>query len=246
MTKTFKLSVILLSAIILSSCGKRLIYFQEKENSKNKYSNIEIAKPESPGDHIIQAGDVLGFKFNTISSELANELKTAASADGYLINENGTLFLPYAGSLSISGLTIKESEAFIKKELEKYIVNPQLEVTLNSFRVTILGEVKIPGIKMSPGDRMTIIDALSLAGDIDIDGKRNNIKVIRQAGDKKAVTFIDMSSVDVFKSDAYYLKSNDIIYVESLPKKAFKENLIYISFATTLINTFLIIANLLK
>jgi polysaccharide export outer membrane protein len=177
---------------------------------------------------------------------LANELKTAASADGYLINENGTLFLPYAGSLSISGLTIKESEAFIKKELEKYIVNPQLEVTLNSFRVTILGEVRVPGIKMSPGDRMTIIDALSLAGDIDIDGKRNNIKVIRQAGDKKTVTFIDMSSVDVFKSDAYYLKSNDIIYVESLAKKAFKENIVYISLATTLVNTFLIIANLLK
>ena len=99
---------------------------------------------------------------------------------------------------------------------------------------------------MSPGDRMTIIDALSLAGDIDIDGKRNNIKVIRQAGDKKTVTFIDMSSVDVFKSDAYYLKSNDIIYVESLAKKAFKENIVYISLATTLINTFLIIANLLK
>ena len=246
MTKTFKLSVILLFTLILSSCGKKLIYFQEKENSKNKYNNIEIAKSENPRDHIIQAGDVLGFKFNTTSAELANEFKTAASAEGYLVNENGTLFLPYAGSLTISGLTIKESEAFIKKELEKYIVNPQLEVTLNSFRVTILGEVGAPGIKMSPGDRMTIIDALSLSGDIDIDGKRNNIKVIRQVGDKKTVTFIDMSSVDVFKSDAYYLKSNDIVYVESLPKKAFKENLIYISIATTLVNTFLIIATLLK
>lgn len=246
MTKTFKLSVILLITLFFSSCGKKLIYFQEKENSKNKYSNIEIIKPEDPRDHIIQAGDVLGFKFNTTSAELANEFKTAASVEGYLVNENGTLFLPYAGSLTISGLTIKESEAFIKKELEKHIVNPQLEVTLNSFRITILGEVRAPGIKMSPGDRMTIIDALSLSGDIGIDGKRNNIKVIRQNGEKKTVTFMDMSSVDVFKSEAYYLKSNDIVYVESLPKKAFKENLMYITIATTLVNTFLIIANLLK
>lgn len=243
MTKTIRLSVIIVFAVVFSSCGKRLIYFQEKDNSKSKYSNIELAKPENTVDHVIQAGDILGFKFNSNNAALANEFNTNT---GITVNENGTLFLPYIGSILISGKTIKAAETFIKQELEKFIVNPQLELSLISFRITVLGEVRAPGIKMSPGDRMTIIDALSLSGDIQIDGKRNNIKVIRQVGDKKIVTFMDMSSIDVFKSDSYYLKSNDIVYVESLPKKAFKENLIYISIATTLVNTFLIIATLLK
>ena len=238
MTKTIRLSVIILSTLVLSSCGKKLIYFQEKENSKSKYSNIELAKPENTLDHVIQAGDNLGFKFNSDDAALANEFKTNT---GIIVNENGTLFLPFAGSLLISGKTIKEAETFIKQELAKYIVNPQLELSLLSFRVTVLGEVGTPGIKMSPGDRMTIIDALSLSGDIKIDGRRNNIKVIRQIGDKKTVSFLDMSSIDVFKSDSYYLKSNDIVYVESLPKKSIKDNLIYLSVGTTIINLFLII-----
>ncbi len=238
MAKNLKFTVFLFSVLLITSCGKKLIYFQEKDDSKSKYSNIEMAKPENTGDHIIQAGDNLGFKFNSDNPSLVTELKNNA---GIIVNENGTLFLPFVGSLFISGKTIKEAETFIRAELEKYIVNPQLELSLLSFRVTVLGEVGAPGIKMSPGDRMTIIDALSLSGDIKIDGRRNNIKVIRQIGDKKTVSFLDMSSIDVFKSNSYYLKSNDIVYVESLPKKSIKDNLVYVSIGTTMLNLFLII-----
>ena len=87
---------------------------------------------------------------------------------------------------------------------------------------------------------MTIIDALSLTGDLAPVGNRKYIKVIRQVGDKKVTYFMDISSVDVFRSETYYLKSNDIIYVEPLPRKFVQENYTYVNMLLTILNTLLI------
>ena len=248
MVKPIKFTVLLMSSILIASCGKKLIYFQEKEDSKNKYNSIEVSKPENTRDHIIEAGDILGLKINTtnpvIYEEFSKYLTNSSTVPGLMVQENGTIFLPYAGSLKISGKSINEAQGFIISELEKSIVNLTIELTLNSFRVTVLGEVKSAGIKNSLGDRMTIIDALSLSGDLGNDGKRSNIKVIRQAGDKKITYFLDMSSVDVFRSEAYYLKSNDIIYVEPLPRRFIKENITYVSLFLTIVNTLVIFIRL--
>lgn len=231
---------LLILGILFTSCGKRLIYFQEKDNTKNKYNNIEVAKPEDTRLHVIEAGDVLGLKINTTNKELSDEFKgylnNATGIPGLLVQENGTIFLPYTGSIKISGKSIKLAQTLIATELAKYIVNPDVELTLNSFRITILGEVKTPGIKNSPGDRMTILDALSLSGDLNIDARRTNIKVIRQVGEKKMTYFMDISNLDVFRSESYYLKSNDIVYIETLPKKIFRDNISYLTLMFSIVN----------
>jgi polysaccharide export outer membrane protein len=241
MSKSRSLLVLCVISIIITSCGKKLIYFQEKEDSKNKFNSIEVAKPENPRDHVIEAGDILGLKINTtnplLTEEFSKYLSNGSSVSGLLVQENGTIFLPYTGVLTISGKSIAEAEKIIISELSKSINSLTIELSLNAFRITILGEVKLPGIKNSPGDRMTIIDALSLSGDLGVDGKRNNIKVIRQVGDKKITYFADISSVDIFRSEVYYLKSNDIVYVETLPKRFVRENLTYITIIATLVNT---------
>lgn len=238
------LNYLCIAILLLSSCGKKTIYFQEKEGSKNTLSQIEVAKPESPSEHIVEAGDILGLKINTsnpqITEEFAKYTNNGSSIPGLMVQENGTIFLPYIGSLNISGKSIAAIEKQIILELEKSLVSLSLELTLNSFRVTVLGEVKAAGLKNSPGDRMTIIDALSLSGDLGPDANRKNIKVIRQTGDKKTTYFMDMSSVDVFRSEAYYLKSNDIIYVEPLPRRFVKENITYVSLFLTIVNTLVI------
>lgn len=248
MGKNLNRIIFLVASLLISSCGKKLIYFQEKEGSKNKFNNIEVAKPENTRDHIIEAGDILGLKINTtnpaLSEEFAKYLTNSSTIPGLLVQENGTLFLPYTGSLKVAGKSITEAEKIIGDELEKSVVNLTIQLTLNSFRVTVLGEVKSAGIKNSPGDRMTIIDALSLSGDLGNDANRKNIKVIRQAGDKKTTYFMDMSSVDVFRSEAYYLKSNDIVYVEPLPRRYIKENITYVSLFLTIVNTLVIIIRL--
>ena len=236
-------SLVLIS-LLFNSCGKKLIYFQEKDKSKNKYGNVEVAKPEDTRLHIIEAGDILGLKINTTSKELSEEFKpylsNATNIQGLLVQENGTIFLPYAGSIKITGKSIKLAQTIITSELSKYIVNPDIELTLNSYRVTILGEVRQPGIKNAPGDRMTILDALSLAGDLSNDSKRNHIKVIRQVGEKKTINFVDMSSIDIFRSEFFYLKSNDILYVETLPKKLVRENAAYLTLSFSILNIILL------
>lgn len=247
---SFKPILYFLLLLQLMSCGKKLVYFQESEKSKNKYNNITIAKAEDVREHIIEAGDVLGLKLSSTNKELneefskfstGNEGKSDNAVQGILVQENGTIFLPYIGSIKVSGTNIAESEKRILDELNKTIINITLELRLNSFRVTVLGDVKNPGIKNSPSDRMTIIDALSLCSDIGTDANRKNIKVIRQKGDKKITYFLDISSIDIFNSEAYYLKSNDIIYVESLQRRFLKENLTYVSLLLTLVNTIAIL-----
>lgn len=242
----------LIFMVILISCGKKLVYFQENDKSLNKYNNITITKPEDVNQHIIEAGDILGLKINSTNKELNDEFskfstggeKTENPVNGILVQENGTIFLPYIGSIKVSGTTITDSEKKILEELNKTIVNISIELRLNSFRVTVLGDVRTPGIKNSPGDRMTIIDALSLCGDLGTDANRKNIKVIRQNGENKKTYFMDVSSIDIFRSEVYYLKSNDIIYVESLQRKFLKENLTYVSILLTLANTIAILIRL--
>lgn len=252
MKPILKLLSFSLIAFLISSCGKKMVYFQEKESTKNKYNNIVLSKPENVNEHIIKAGDIIGLKINSASKELNNEFLKFSTTDeskdnpvaGILVNENGTIFLPYIGSLKITDLTIKDAGDLIKKELEKSFNNLSVELTLNSFRITVLGEVKVPGIKNSPGDRMTIIDALSLSGDLGADANRKNIKVIRQTGDIKVTYFLDISSIDIFRSEVYYLKSNDIIYVETLNRRYVRDNITYVSLLLTLVNTLAILIRL--
>ncbi|MCB9252308.1 MAG: polysaccharide biosynthesis/export family protein [Flavobacteriales bacterium] len=242
-----KLILPVVFALLFSSCGKKLIYFQEHDGTKNKYNNIEVAQPEDTRLHVIEAGDILGLKINTTSKELSDEFKSylnnATGIPGLLVQENGTIFLPYTGSIKISGKSIKLAQTIIATELSKYIVNPDIELTLNSFRITILGEVKMPGIKNSPGDRMTILDALSLSGDLAIDARRTNIKVIRQIGEKKVTNIMDISSLDIFRSETYYLKSNDIVYIETLPKKIVRDNIAYLTLFLSIVNVLAITLN---
>ena len=175
MAKSLKQATIMFLLLCMASCGKKLIYFQEKEDSKNKYNNIEVAKPENPREHIIEAGDVLGIKFTTNGAEVSTILTNIGNT--LVVQENGTIYLPYSGSIKISGKTITDAQNIITTELRKFLLNPEIEISLNSFRVTILGEIKSPGIKNSPGDKMTIIDILSIGGDLGDEGNRKNIKV---------------------------------------------------------------------
>lgn len=123
MTKTIRLSVIIVFAIVFSSCGKRLIYFQEKDNSNSKYSNIELAKHENTVDHVIQAGDILGFKFNSSNTALVNEFSTNT---GITINKNGTLFY-----------LILEACLYQEKQLKLLMKSQNLKITFSRTKIVL-------------------------------------------------------------------------------------------------------------
>lgn len=138
---------------------------------------------------------------------------------GYMVDENGRIDFPVIGQINVGGLTLNQAENEIKKQLSTLIETPLVDVRYLNFEVSVIGEVGHPGTFSIPDSRITLLEALSKAGDITLFGRRNNIMVIRQDGDRKIVGRINLKNSDnFFHSPYYYLQQNDVVYVE--PKRS--------------------------
>jgi len=146
----------------------------------------------------------------------ANMLGTPSQLAGYLVNERGDIQFPVLGSVHADGLSVKELTDSITRMLydKKMLVDPIVAIRILNFRVTVLGEVGRPGVIPVPNEQITLLEALGLAGDLTIYGRRDNVLLIRENEDKKIIQHIDLNSPDILASPFYYLKSNDVIYVE--------------------------------
>ncbi len=139
---------------------------------------------------------------------------------GYLVDKKGNINFPQLGAVNVHGMTRFELSELISRELkEKGLVNDAVvTVKFLNFKVSVMGEVVRPGTFEVDSDRITILDALSKAGDLTIYGRRDNLKVIREENGERIVAIVDLRSMDLMNSPYYYLKQNDIVYVE--PNKA--------------------------
>ncbi|MGB2274057.1 MAG: polysaccharide biosynthesis/export family protein, partial [Flavicella sp.] len=132
----------------------------------------------------------------------------------YLIAKDGSIEFPQLGKLYVAGLSRLEAIAMLKEKLIPYLVDPVVNIQLLNFKVTILGEVKKPGSYTVQNERITVLEALGLAGDLSIFGERHNVLLIRETEKGKEYKRIDLTSRDFFDSAYYYLQQNDVIYVE--------------------------------
>lgn len=139
---------------------------------------------------------------------------------GYLVDTSGYINFPVLGYIHVEGLTRLQLTNLICKRLidEDLIKDPIVTVQFLNFKISVMGEVARPGSFNISGDRITLLDALSMAGDLTIYGKRNRVAVIREKDGKRSIRFHDLRSSDLFLSPDYYLQQNDIVYVE--PNKA--------------------------
>lgn len=181
---------------------------------------------------IIQPDDILSISIITVDPQTAsvvnqsNELEAIGTArrpegrliEGFTVDKNGEIELAIIGRLKVAGLTTYEARELIRKRASEYYQKPNVNVRFANFKVSVLGEVNRPGSFTLPGEKVTVLDALSLAGDLTIYGKRENIMVIREQNGVKEYGNLDIASSNIFKSPYYYLKQNDVIYVE--PNKA--------------------------
>lgn len=151
---------------------------------------------------------------NTVSSSTSTGSNNNAS--GYLVNQDGYIQFPILGSIKAAGLNKKEFSDYIARSLveKKLLLDPIVNVRYLNFKVTVLGEVGHPTVVNVQNEKITLLEALGLAGDVTIFGKRDNVRVIRDEGSKKIVKAIDLNSAEIFTSPYYYLQSNDIVYVE--------------------------------
>ena len=209
--------------IIFSSCtsSKKLIYLQESK--KDKIINQEI---NNSGELKIQNDDLLYITMSSKDAELMEPFKNStmigstssnnSSATGFLVNNSGYINLPSLGQIYVRGLTCPEIAEKIEELLitGDYIKDPVVVVRLGNFKVTVLGEVGSPGSVTSEGNRLTILEAISMKGDLKPTAKRKNIKILREVDGIRNIYTVDITKANLVRSPYYYLQQNDIIYVE--------------------------------
>ncbi|WKK58397.1 polysaccharide biosynthesis/export family protein [Sphingobacterium sp. BN32] len=215
---------VFLSLVILSiySCGNRkeLVYFQS--DSTLLKNTFELSVPK------LQTGDILAISvnaddvratapFNPISpyqGSTGNIQTSSIFVPTYTIDIDGNIDFPMIGEVKLEGLTRTEAIDYLRKKVQVYINQPRISLEIRNFKVTVLGEVNNPGSFPVTNDRITILEALGLAGDLTINGVRNNILVIREINGKKDEIRIDLTKRESLNSPAYYLMQNDVVYVE--------------------------------
>ncbi|WP_248682899.1 polysaccharide biosynthesis/export family protein [Sphingobacterium thalpophilum] len=155
--------------------------------------------------------------FNPLSTMMATTMSQQvdlALRPTYTVDNNGDITLPLLGKIRIAGLTRLEAIEKIRLELDQYIKDPGVNINFNNFRVSVLGEVARPGSFIVPSERITVLEALGMAGDMTIRGIRENVLIIREEGGQKNVHRLDLTKQSTLNSPYYYLAQNDVIYVE--------------------------------
>ncbi|MDG2433651.1 polysaccharide biosynthesis/export family protein [Flavobacterium sp.] len=137
-----------------------------------------------------------------------------SAVDNYLVDADGFIDFPELGKLKVSGLTRSEVLALFKKKLSAYIKNPIITLRIENFKVVVQGDVSAPGVFQVKSDRFTLIEALTMAGDLKITSRRDNILVIREIDGVKSYHRVDIRKADFINSPFYYMAQNDVVYVE--------------------------------
>ena len=237
--------------MLCSSCGVPKP-FQHTTYFTDSITAAEKVVHDTPT--LIRPGDRLDINITAINKEAAAAFMTPTSTalSGYLVDSLGNIQLLQLGVLNVTGFSTNALADSLQKLVADYLKGPVVTVNIVNFRVRIFGEVSNPGVLEVPDGRITILDAIIQKGDLGLYAKRQNILVIREENGKREFGRVDITSNQIFNSPYYYLKQNDIVYVEPDKTKfisnnpALERDLRNLGIATGLLSTALLIINLTK
>src|SRR5690606_7705059 len=132
----------------------------------------------------------------------------------YLVDSEGNIEFPVLGTIKVAGKTKEQLVNELKEKISRYVINPIVNLRIMNYQIAVQGEVNRPNVFKIDSERITLPEALTMAGDLTIYGKRDNILIIREDNGKKITQRVDLTSSDFINSEYYYLKQNDIVYVE--------------------------------
>lgn len=230
-----RLAIFVAATLVMASCGstKDVAYFQNSDR-------VILGNTEAMFDARIMPKDVLTITvsttdpeasapFNLVVGSLINgdRLQTQmATLQNYIVDNNGNIEYPKVGSVHLGGLTKAQAEQTILSRIMPYMnpnEKPIVAVRMVNYKVSVLGEVARPGMYTVANEKITVLEALALAGDLTIYGVRTNVKLVREASDgKKTMHTLDLTDAAVVTSPYFYLQQNDVIYVE--PNKVKSQN----------------------
>ncbi|MDB4925233.1 polysaccharide biosynthesis/export family protein [Mucilaginibacter sp.] len=222
--KTFYCSCAL-ALLFASGCASRrdLVYFSNLTNVG------AVANPKNQEVHIAP-NDMVNITMHSLNPESDNlflnknaalyALYAPSKIDGYRVNKDGLIDLPIIGGFKIGGMNIEEAQKAITVELSKKVKDPLVDVQIVNFKITVIGEVNKPSTFIITNEKVNVLEALGMAGDMTVYGKRDNVLVIRNDGGTKTLKRLNLNNKDSFDSPYFYLKQNDIVYVEPDKSKA--------------------------
>jgi len=242
--------VAILTALFISSCAskKDVVYLQDISNYETIVStNKNLVK--------FKIDDVVGIHVSTYNQESSlpfNLYKGSSELGGrpeqidYIIDKNGEIEFPVIGTVKIAGLSPDEAKSLLRQKLNVYLKDPIINIRLKNFTVTVLGEVNKPGVYPVNGEQITLFEAIGLAGDLTIKGKRDNIMVTRDFNGTKVHTRVDITKKAVMDSPVFYLTQNDVVIVEPNKSAVTSSQLdnrasIWVSIASVLITSSVLI-----
>ncbi len=212
--------------MLITGCrtNKNLTYF--RDISDTAYISSQTRKLALFNDPVIQAKDILQVTILTLDPDDNKALAVNAeqpqqygvgnepSVPGFQVDQDGMVELPIIGKIKLAGLTTAQARDTVHNRVAKYYNSPVVNVRFSNFTITVLGEVAKPGIFRVPNEKINIMDAIGLAGDLTIYGKRENVMLMRDSLGEKKIVRLDMRSSATLSSPYFYLRQGDIIYVE--------------------------------
>lgn len=229
-TKSFSVSVYYLSIVtalilLLNSCApaKNLVYFQNLQKDTtlrhlvNNDMELKIRKNDLLSISIISPDPVSTPLFNGALNSSASSISggsSNSSSGGYLVDNDGNILMYKLGVIHVEGLTRSELKYKLQKDLSPYLIDAVVAIRFLNNHVTILGEVAKPQVLNIPNEQISLLDAIGQSGDLTITGRRDNILVIRETPAGKQFKRLNITDNSIFYSPFYYLKPDDVVYVE--------------------------------
>ena len=239
LARTCKIIACLLIVPMFYSCTstKTITYFQgQSAVDTARYSTLATIEPSITR---IQPDDILAIVVSSLSDESnvlfnfsnTNALTTTSFPGssnggggrnqplGYLVDPMGNVDIPLVGKAKVAGSTLEEAGIIIKEKLAKYLKEPTVNVRQLNHKFTVIGEVGRPGVYNLLDNHTTLPEVIGMAGDLTVYGRRNNVMLIRTTDNKREVIRLNLTSRQVLDSPYYFIRNNDVVYVETLPGK---------------------------
>lgn len=255
--------------VMMTSCGpvKDIAYFQNKVVNEpeaiDKHAGIVI-QPKDMLSIVVSSRNpelVAMFNLPVVSYQAGSEIVATGGYNqrlmGYVVDNDGYIDFPVLGPIKVAGLTRWELSNLIKDKLldEGLLTDAVVTVEFMNFKVSVIGEVNSPGTYTLNNDKVTILQAISLARDLTIFGLRENVCVIREREGERVIYEINLCDVSMFNSPAYYLQQNDVVYVQpsevkarqsTTDDKALRMTSIFVSGGSLLVSVAALIVNLIR
>ena len=248
----FRFLLVLSITISFISCTpqQKLPVYLENVTDTTIVTNVEVIEP------VIQKNDLLQIQVYSASVDPRVDAPynlpmqssgTSGGGGGFLVDANGNIEYPRVGTIQVEGLTKQQLADVIKSRLAGQLTDPVVIVRFQNYKVTILGEVGSQGSFSVPTEKLTILEAIGLAGGVSEFGKKDGIKVLRESNGKREVGIIDITSENIFESPYYTLSQNDVVIVEpsnlKYKREQKQETTQRIAFSLSIITSILFIYN---